>query len=63
MNTDIRMYTILEVAAIFHVNRRSIYNWIKDKKLHAVKIGKTWLVSEEEVKRFASIGTHAAPEE
>lgn len=57
-----KMYTVMEVAEIFHVNRRSVYNWLKDNKLHAVKIGKAWLISEEELKRFASVGTRVKTE-
>lgn len=46
------MYKLKEVAEILHCSERTLYRWIKDGTLKAVKIGSQWRVSEEEVKRL-----------
>lgn len=45
------MYTLNEVAKIFHVTRQTIYNWISAGRIKVVKIGGVVRVSEEEVER------------
>ena len=39
---DITLYTLTEVAEILRVTRRTLYTYIKEGKLKAVKIGKYW---------------------
>lgn len=58
MNT-IKVYTLEEVAEILQLTRRTLYNYIKDGKLKAVKIGKYWRVSEEVLQQFVTKGTEA----
>ena len=58
--TEIRVYTLDEVADILKVTKRTLYNYIKAGTLHAVKMGKYWRVSEETLKDFISNGTPAA---
>lgn len=55
--TEIRVYTLDEVADILKVTKRTLYNYIKAGTLHAVKMGKYWRVSEETLRGFISIGT------
>jgi excisionase family DNA binding protein len=55
--TEIRVYTLDEVADILKVTKRTLYNYIKAGTLHAVKMGKYWRVSEETLRDFISIGT------
>ena len=57
MAKEIKVYTILELVDILHVTRRSIYEWIKTGKLHAVKLGKEWRVREEDLDAFLANGT------
>lgn len=57
---DIRVYTLDEVADIMKVTKRTLYNYIKEGTLHAVKMGKYWRVSEESLQSFISNGTHIA---
>lgn len=57
MAKEIKVYTILELVDILHVTRRSIYEWIKTGKLHAVKLGKEWRVREEDLDAFLAKGT------
>ena len=55
--SDLRIYTLKEVADILKVTRRSIYNYIKEDKLKAVKIGREWRVTEDALKAFLNKGT------
>lgn len=57
MAKEVNVYTLTELAEILHVTRRSLYNWIKDGKIHAIKIGKEWRVTEEALNEFLTKGT------
>lgn len=52
--TDIedRLYTLAEVEALTTVTRRTLYNWIDDSYLRAVKVGGRWKVSASEIERI-----------
>jgi len=56
---EIKVYTLKEVTDILKITRRSLYNYIKDGKLKAVKIGKYWRVSHDTLKDFVASGTEA----
>lgn len=60
--TDIRVYTLDEVADIMKVTKRTLYNYIKAGTLKAVKMGKYWRVSEESLQAFISNGTPVVEE-
>lgn len=47
-----KIYTIEEVVEILKVTRRTVYNYLKEGKLNAVKLGRSWRVTEEELNRF-----------
>lgn len=49
---EMKVYTIDEVATLLHVTRRTIYTYIKDGKLKAVKIGKYWRITEKALEAF-----------
>ncbi len=49
---DLKVYTIEEVVAILRVTRRTVYTYIKEGKLKAVKIGKYWRVTEKALEEF-----------
>ena len=55
--TEIKVYTLDEVADILKVTRRTLYNYIKAGKLPAVKMGKYWRVSQDSLQAFISTGT------
>lgn len=59
---ELKVYTIDEVVDLLHVTKRSIYSYIKDGKLKAVKIGKYWRVTQENLEEFLSKGTKTKPE-
>lgn len=58
MSKDIEIYTLEEIQEILHVTRRTIYNWIKDGKLKAFKVGKGWRVTREALEDFTKTGTN-----
>ena len=51
---DIKVYTLDEVADILKVSRRTLYTYVKEGKLAAVKMGKYWRVSQESLQAFIS---------
>lgn len=57
MSNEIRVYTTEEVAEILQVTKRTVYNYIKAGTLKAVKIGKYWRISAENLEEFISTGS------
>ena len=55
----IKVYSLEEVADILQLTRRTLYNYIKDGKLQAVKMGKYWRVTEKNLEAFIAKGTEA----
>ena len=51
-----KSYTIKEVALLLGVKVRTIREWIKTGKIHAIKYGKTkksaWYILEHEIERI-----------
>ena len=45
-------YTPREVADKLKVNTRTLYRWIHEGKLKAVKVGELWRISETELSRI-----------
>lgn len=58
--SEIKVYTLEEVAEILKVSRRTLYTYVKEGKLPAVKMGKYWRVSQESLQAFISTGTTVA---
>lgn len=54
---EMKLYTTGEVMEILKVQRRTLYNYIKQGQLNGIKFGCTWRFTEEEVQRFLSTGT------
>jgi putative molybdopterin biosynthesis protein len=46
------LYTPQEVADLWKVTRRTVYEWIKDGRLKACKIGDTVRIAEADLKAF-----------
>ena len=51
-----RRYTTYEVAEIFGVTFRTVYNWMRAGKLRAVKIGSRWYIPKEAVSELLEHG-------
>jgi excisionase family DNA binding protein len=47
-----REYTVEEIADILHVNLDTVYRRINSKKLRARKEGKSWRVSETDLRSY-----------
>jgi len=47
-----QLYKLKEVAQVLRVTERTLYSYIKDGRLNAVKIGNRWKVSGDEVRAF-----------
>lgn len=54
---EIIMYTLEEIADMLKVTKRTLYTWIHNNQLQAVKFGKYWRVSEEALREFTTKGT------
>lgn len=46
---DERQLTVEQTAVALGVSAQTIYNYIRDKKVKAVKYGKTWKIKESEI--------------
>lgn len=47
-----RVYTLQDMAEMFHVTIRTIYNWMDDFRFSYVKIGSKTYITEEQLKEF-----------
>ncbi len=54
---EIRVYTLTEVVDILKVTRRTLYNYIKNGQLKAVRVGREWRVSHKNLQEFVESGT------
>lgn len=57
MDTDIKVYTVKKIKEILHVSQRTIYNYITQGQLKAVKLGREWRVTEAALSDFLNRGT------
>jgi excisionase family DNA binding protein len=55
---EFTLYTIEQISDILKVTQRTIYNYIKNKDLKAVKIGKYWRVKHSDLEEFIDTGTN-----
>lgn len=51
-----KYYTPDEVAELLKVTRRSVYTWIKDDKIAAVKVGASWRIPASAVEKITAFG-------
>jgi excisionase family DNA binding protein len=56
--TGFKLYTIDEIAEILKVTQRTIYNYIKNGSLKAIKIGKYWRIKHTDFEQFLTTGTN-----
>lgn len=54
---EINVYSLSEVIEILGVTRRTLYNWIKDGKIKAIKAGQQWRITQEALEEFLQTGT------
>lgn len=51
-----KQLTVDETALALGVSRQTIYNYIRERKIKAVKYGKTWKVKESEIEYIKENG-------
>lgn len=49
---EIKTYTVKEAEAILKVGGKAIRGYIKSGKLTASKIGKSWVIKQEDIESF-----------
>lgn len=54
---DLKLYTIDEITEILKVTQRTVYNYISNGDLKAIKIGKYWRVKHTDLEAFLANGT------
>ena len=54
---NLKLYTVEEVTAILKVTQRTLYNFIKQGDLKAIKIGKYWRIKHIDLEEFINKGT------
>ena len=52
-----KVYKVEEVMNIMHLTKRTVYSYLRSGKLKAVKIGKYWRISQENLEEFIKNGT------
>ena len=53
MDQQVNVYTLIEVASLLRVSSRTIYNMIRDGRLHPVRVGRgKYLFPRSEVDRL-----------
>ena len=57
MANELKVYTLEEIAELLHITRRTLYTYVKEGKLKAVKVGKYWRVTEKNLQEFLERGT------
>lgn len=50
--TDLKLYSLQELAKLLEVSERTIHNYVKAGKIKGVKIGGKWKFTEESLKKF-----------
>lgn len=55
--SDIKVYTTKEVEQILKVERQAVMRYIKAGQLKATKIGRSYRITEENLKEFLEHGT------
>ena len=52
------IYTCEDVAARYGVKLITVWDWIRKKKLNALRIGKRYYVTEDDIKNFEQAPKH-----
>lgn len=47
-----KYYTCSQIADLYLVKTLTVWDWIRKKKLNAKKVGKQYLISEEDIRQF-----------
>jgi len=50
--TEIKLYSLKELATLLSVTERTLHNYIKSGKMKGQKIGGKWQISETNIQKF-----------
>lgn len=53
------VYTLEEVSELVHISRKTLYTYIREGKLKAAKIGRSWRITAKNLEEFLNKGTAA----
>lgn len=56
MAETMKVYTLEELVEVLKVTKRTLYNYIKEGRLKAVKMGKYWRVTQKQLDSFLNEG-------
>ena len=56
--SEIKLYTLKEVAEILKVTKQTIYNYIKSGRIKATKYGKEYRITEKDLNTLIKNGTN-----
>ena len=56
MSVTTKMVSLYEAADILNVHANTLKKWISQGKVNAVKMGRAWKLSEDEVERIKKEG-------
>ncbi len=56
INEKKQFYSTTEAAALMGLSRVTIFNWIKKEKIQAIKIGRNFVISANEIEPFIKQG-------
>lgn len=54
---EMKIYTLDEISEILHISRKTLYSYIKEGKLKAVKVGRSWRITAKNLEEFLTKGT------
>lgn len=55
---NIKLYTSEEIRDILKITQRTLYNYIKNGSLKAIKVGKYWRIRYEDLQDFLNKNTN-----
>jgi excisionase family DNA binding protein len=50
------LYSVEELSKILGIHKRTIYRWIKEKKINVIKIGREYKITKEEIEKIVKEG-------
>lgn len=60
--TTMKFYTVAEVAAMVSAHPRTIQKAVRQKKLHAYKVGRDYRISEDDIVEWLKKGQNYSKE-
>jgi len=52
MSDELKIYTVMELAKLFHLTPQTVRKYLKEGKIKGKKVGTKWLVTEKAIKEF-----------